>query len=301
MKTMIPYLDIFLETLALDSASSQKTLAAYESDLLTMAKLLSEKTLLDWHSDDFTKLQSLFQEKKLAKSTVARRFSALRRYYLFLKRENLVDDVPIKHIPKVKLPQKLPKTLSVDEMTALIQIACTGRDPESKRLSAMLQLLYASGMRVSELVSLPFNIIKPDMPYLLIRGKGNKERIVPVSEQAKRRLDDYIAIRPYFFKGHQTSSPYLFPSASKQGHLTRQRFGQLLKNLSHDAGIAPQRVSPHIIRHAFATHLLSNGADLRAIQQFLGHSDIATTQIYTHVSDKKLKDFITNHHPLAES
>jgi integrase/recombinase XerD len=168
------------------------------------------------------------------------------------------------------------------------------------RLTALLETLYATGMRVSELVSLPLSSVARDPRYILVRGKGGKERLVPLSEPAREALNGYKGVRGQFCR-NGVESPYLFPSRGGSGYLTRHRFAQLLKQLSSEAGIAPSKVSPHVLRHAFATHLLNRGADLRSVQQMLGHADIATTQIYTHVLDERLKSLVETHHPLARA
>jgi integrase/recombinase XerD len=199
-----------------------------------------------------------------------------------------------------KLGRPLPKLLSEEEMEKLIEV-CRGLDgAEGARLLAMIELLYATGLRVSELVKLPVAVMMRDQPFLTVRGKGGKERLVPLNPPAKAALAIYLGQRSRFLP-EGTSSAFLFPSRGKEGHLTRQRFGQLLKEIGIKAGIAPARISPHVLRHAFATHLLDHGADLRSLQKMLGHADIATTQIYTHVQHGRLKTLVEAHHPLSKT
>jgi integrase/recombinase XerD len=188
--------------------------------------------------------------------------------------------------------------LSEEEMTALIAVCNALDGAEGARLLAMIELLYATGLRVSELVKLPVSVVMRDQPFLTVKGKGGKERLVPLNGPARVALNAYLAHRPGFLKGE---SPFLFPSRGKEGHLTRQRFGQLLKEIALKAGIDPTGISPHVLRHAFATHLLDHGADLRSLQKMLGHADISTTQIYTHVQQDRLKSLVEAHHPLAKS
>jgi integrase/recombinase XerD len=244
----------------------------------------------------------------LSASTQARILSSLRQFHKFLFAENLRGDDPTAPVDAPKARRPLPKVLSVGEVDRLI-LACeeaAGRARPGSlsglralRMNALLETLYATGMRVSELVSLPVAAARTDGRFLIITGKGNKERLVPLSERAKTAMQAHLA-------GMQScgipieGSGYLFPANSQSGHFTRQAFARDLKDVAISAEIAPSRVSPHVLRHAFASHLLQNGADLRAVQQLLGHSDISTTQIYTHVLDERLRELVENHHPLAK-
>lgn len=233
-------------------------------------------------------------------ATLSRRLSALRQFYQFLVSEGRVADNPTATIGTPHHRRALPKILSEEDIIHLLEAARSQTDPEGCRLYAMLEVLYASGLRVSELVSLPFTAVHSNKPYLIIKGKGGKERLVPLSEHAINALEPYLALRSFFLKKAGFSGKkWLFPSHSKEGHLTRQRFGQLLKKLAVQANLDIHKVSPHIIRHAFATHLLSHGADLLTIQKLLGHTDLSTTQIYTHVVTDHLKNLVNHHHPLA--
>jgi integrase/recombinase XerD len=224
----------------------------------------------------------------------------MRQFFRFLYSEGVRGDDPTTTIESPRRGRPLPKLLSEQEVSQLLERARGKRGPEGMRLTALLETLYATGMRVSELVSLPLSAVARDPRYILVRGKGNKERLVPLSEPAREALNGYKSVRGQFCR-NGVESPYLFPSRGGSGYLTRHRFAQLLKQLSTEAGIAPSKVSPHVLRHAFATHLLNRGADLRSVQQMLGHADIATTQIYTHVLDERLKSLVETHHPLARA
>jgi integrase/recombinase XerD len=241
---------------------------------------------------------------QIATRTVARRLSALRQFYRYLVSENIRKDDPTSSIESPKQKRTLPKTLTESEVSALIKTAGQGGGPDSVRLVCLMEMLYATGLRVSELVGLPMSAIGEDMQFLMVAGKGGRERMVPISETAQKALRNYVEVRKQFIspddKGNQ--GQWLFPSrTSESGHLTRQRFAQLLKDLADAAGIEAGKVSPHILRHAFATHLLSNGADLRSVQKMLGHADIATTQIYTHIVGDKAKETVEDKHPLSKT
>lgn len=236
----------------------------------------------------------------LSPATAARRLAAIRQFYRFLYADGWRGDDPSTMIDGPKQARSLPKVLSEDQVEALLAAARDHPGPEGKRLVVLLELLYATGMRVSELVGLPFPPLRPGERFLTVLGKGSKERLVPLNDTAIDALLDYLAVRERFL-GRAKSSAWLFPSRGRSGHLTRARFGQLLKQLAVEAGIEPAKVSPHVLRHAFASHLLAHGADLRSLQQLLGHADISTTQIYTHVLDARLRDLVTKHHPLSDS
>jgi integrase/recombinase XerD len=242
---------------------------------------------------------------QIAIRTVARRLSALRQFYRYLVSENVRKDDPTSTIDSPKQTRTLPKTLSESEVTTLIETAAQGGGNDSIRLVCLLEMLYATGLRVSELVGLPLSALGEDNQFLMIRGKADKERMVPLSEPARKALKNYMSVRNTFYSADEKDSrqaKWLFPSrTSDSGHLTRQRFAQLLKDLARAADIDSGRVSPHILRHAFATHLLSRGADLRSVQKMLGHADIATTQIYTHIVGDKLKKTVEESHPLSKT
>jgi integrase/recombinase XerD len=231
----------------------------------------------------------------LARSSVARKSSALRRFFAFLAEEGLRADDPSDALPRPGAARSLPRTLDhrqVDKLFAEIDNRLAlDRSPANLRLSALIELLYGSGLRATELVSLPRSLFRRDQPYLILRGKGGRERLVPVSDRARAAVVAYAETLP-------KEGAYLFPSGNK--HISRVRLFQLLRGLAADAGISPDRVSPHVLRHAFATHLLEGGADLRALQTMLGHADIATTQIYTHVDSRRLVELVNQRHPLAD-
>ncbi len=237
----------------------------------------------------------------MAPSTSARRLSTLRQFFRFLHAEGIRDDDPSSTIDSPQKGRPLPKYLSEDDVDRLLLAAQRREGSEGLRLLAMLELLYATGLRVSELVGLPLSALSRDGQMLIVRGKGGKERMVPFSEPAAQAIETYKAVRENFLaKGRKAQGQsWLFPSRSKQGHLTRARFGQLMKELAIEAGLEPRRVSPHVLRHSFASHMLAHGADLRSLQQMLGHADITTTQIYTHVLEERLRQLVNDAHPLA--
>ena len=239
----------------------------------------------------------------MAPRTAARRLSALRQFHRFLYAEGVRTDDPTAALDSPRQGRSLPKCLSEAEVEALLAAAGARPGAEGPRLVALLELLYATGLRVSELVGLPLAAIARDRRLLCVRGKGGKERLVPLSDPARAALEAYLPAREAVLargqKGGKTASRWLFPSHGRQGHLTRHRFGQLLKELAVAAGLDLAKVSPHVLRHAFATHLLAHGADLRSVQRLLGHADISTTQIYTHVLEDRLRALVHEHHPLA--
>jgi integrase/recombinase XerD len=300
-----PEVDAFLEMLVAERGAAQNTIEAYRQDLGTFASFIQETISPELSLSSVTPDQlnqymiHLSQEGRKA-STLSRHLSALRQFYQFLISEGWTSTNPTGTLDAPRHERSLPKILSEEDILSLLEVARGQVDPEGCRLYAMLETLYASGLRVSELISLPFTAVHPNKSFLLIKGKGGKERIVPLGEPAIEALKTYLTIRPAFLaKNNMNGHKWLFPSSSKEGHLTRQRFGQMLKGLALRANIDPAKISPHVIRHAFATHLLRHGADLLAIQKLLGHADLSTTQIYTHVVTDHLKDLVTEHHPLS--
>jgi len=238
----------------------------------------------------------------MAPRTAARRLSALRQFFRFMYAERLRGDDPTIVIDAPKAGRVLPKYLSEDEVDRLLACAAKHAGADGKRLVALMEILYATGLRVSELVGLPLSALSRDGQVLVVRGKGGKERMVPLSEPATDAIHAYLAVRDRFLpKAAKSSggSPFMFPSRAKQGFLTRARFAQILKELAVEAALPPTRVSPHVLRHSFASHMLAHGVDLRALQQMLGHSDISTTQIYTHVLDERLVRLVQTTHPLS--
>lgn len=286
-------IDRFLEMMTAEVGAAANTVAAYRSDL-TLASQALEGGLADADVDALGKLASGWSA--LSRSTVGRKSASLRRFFAFLADEGHRADDPGKALPRPGTARTLPKILShadVDRLFAAIaeRAARDPLDPNDLRLSALFELLYGSGLRATELVSLPRNAVHPDRPFLILRGKGRRERLVPISDRARAAVAIWRTHVP-------TDRLWLFPSG--KGHLSRIRLYQLVKAIAAEAGIPPDRVSPHVLRHAFATHLLAGGADLRALQSMLGHADIATTEIYTHVDSSRLVELVNTRHPLAD-
>ncbi len=284
----------FLEMLAAEAGASANTIAAYGTDL----RLASQALDGGLAAADRVAIERLAENwRDLARATVARKSAALRRFYGFLVDEKLRADDPGSALPRPGTGRGLPKTLSnadVEAIFAAIQarIDRVPPDPRDLRLLALIELLYGSGLRASELVSLPRGAVQPDKPYLILRGKGGKERLVPLSDRARAAV---AAWREHV----DPARPWLFPSG--KSHLSRIRLYQMVRDIAGLAGIPPDRISPHVLRHAFATHLLDGGADLRALQAMLGHADIATTEIYTHVDSARLVSLVNERHPLADT
>lgn len=300
----------FLEMLAAEKGAARNTLDAYARDLDDLAGFLAgrNRALVDTTPADLTAYIRHLSEAGFATATRARKTSAVRQLFRFLAIEGTVDEDPAAGLTGPKLERALPRTLSVAEVERLLETARTradaSRGPErtrALRLHAMIEVLYASGMRVSELVALPRQVLTGDPRVLTITGKGGKQRLVPLNSEARAALDRYLAAMAHSEPDSAPLRPskWLFPARSADGHVTRQHLGVELKDLATDAGLDAERVSPHVLRHAFASHLLDRGADLRSVQQFLGHADISTTQIYTHVLEERLKKIVTEHHPLA--
>jgi len=299
------YLDAFLEMLIAERGAAINTATSYERDLTDCAKMLAgaggaKAAVLD--SADTAALRRYLKKldaRGMAPRTVARRISALRMFYRFLHAEGLRPDDPTSVLESPRRGRSLPKILSEDEVSALLAAAAGRPGPEGVRLRALVELCYATGMRVSELVGLPLAAVRRDPRVIVVTGKGNRERMVPLNEPARAAVRAYLDVRDGFVRGDR-ANPYLFPGRDGRP-MTRQRFFQLLKELAAAAGIEPRRVSPHVLRHAFATHLLNNEADLRSVQKMLGHADISTTQIYTHVLDERLRQLVNERHPLARA
>jgi integrase/recombinase XerD len=282
--------DRFLDMMAAEAGASRHTLAAYRSDLERAAVGLGGEVATA-STRDLGRLGAKWAD--LAPSTVARRSAALRRFYGFLVDDGLRGDDPSGALPRPRLERPLPRILEMGEVERMFGTAedrAASGEPMRLRNLAVLELLYGSGLRASELVGLPRGGVRPGQPFLLLRGKGSKERLVPISSRAEAAVGAWLEHVP----GGQ---PWLFPSG--KSHLSRVRLFQVVRQMAADAGIAPDRVSPHVLRHAFATHLLSGGADLRVLQSLLGHADIATTQIYTHVDSARLVELVNSRHPLA--
>ena len=287
--------DRFLDMMAAEMGAARNTLAAYRSDLAAAAVDLGSLEAAG------PKELALLGERwgDLARSTVARRAAALRRFYGFLHDEGLRIDDPSPALPRPTLQRPLPKILDTHEVEAMFvaveERAASGR-PLALRDLALIELLYGSGLRATELVSLPRRAVRVGQPFLMIRGKGDKERLAPISGRAEKAVAEWLAVAA---EAGQGAGPWLFPGG--KSHLSRVRLYQIVRALAGLAGISPERVSPHVLRHAFATHLLAGGADLRVLQSLLGHADIATTQIYTHVDSARLVELVNARHPLAKA
>jgi len=293
-------LALFLDMMAAECGASANTLAAYRRDLTQLDAFLTRRgeTLSAARADTLAAYMTHLNKQKMAASTAARHLSSQRRFYKFLQAEGLREDNPSKRLKRPRTSRPLPKLLSPQETERLIGAAYELPQQSDKQMRArvraicLIELLYATGLRVSELVGLPRHAANAESRVLIVRGKGGRERMVPLSEPAQRALADWGA-----YVGDDET--FLFAARGKAGHLTRQRFAQILQQLAVGAGLSPARISPHVVRHAFATHLVENGADLRAVQQMLGHADISTTQIYTHVLEARKKTLIDESHPLS--
>ena len=302
-------IELFLDMLAAERGAGKNTLDAYRNDLTDLAAYLraAGKNIARADTDDLRGFLGSLAERGFKASSLARRLSAVRQLYRFLYAEGKLSHDPAAVLEGPKRGRSLPKVLSIAEVDKLLARARANSEnqelPPAARLRAarllcLLETVYATGLRVSELVALPAASARRDQRMLVVRGKGNKERMVPLNQAAKRAMADYLKLRAELEQ--DASSKWLFPSFGEQGHLTRQHFARELKSLGAASGIAGERLSPHVLRHAFASHLLHNGADLRVVQTLLGHADISTTQIYTHVLEERLKALVRDLHPLAE-
>jgi integrase/recombinase XerD len=290
----IALIDRFLEMMAAEAGASRNTLLAYQGDLIAASEVLGGG-LGTAQAHELNRLSSAWGD--LANSTLARKSASLRRFFGFLADEGMRGDDPSSALARPTTRRALPKVLSRDDVDLLfeeieIRLTRVGDLRRPLRLSALVELLYGSGLRATELVSLDVRAIVSDRPYAILRGKGGKERMVPVSDRARMAVARWVDVRP-------AGTTWLFPSG--KSHLSRVRLFQMIKELARDAGIPPARVSPHVLRHAFATHLLEGGADLRALQTMLGHADIATTEIYTHVDSRRLVELVERAHPLVDA
>ena len=302
-------IEAFLEMAAAERGLARNSLDAYRRDLTCFAAHLAPArvALAEAETEAIRGFVAAQRRAGTSARSAARRLSCLRQFYRFLLTDGRRDDDPTAAVESPTLPRSLPGVLSEAEVERLLAAACAEegaaeatpkRTADGLRLRAMIELLYGSGLRVSELTALPLQAVSAETRTLLVRGKGDKERLVPLGGSARRALDAYLAVRARHLVAGAPSR-WLFPSRGASGHLTRHRLAQMLKALAREAGIEPGRVSPHALRHAFASHLLANGADLRAVQKMLGHADIATTEIYTHVLDERLRRLVQAGHPLA--
>ncbi len=303
------FIELFLDMLAAERGAAANTISAYRKDLDDLsAYLRAKRTKLT--DADTQRLRGFLVElakRDFKASSLGRRLSALRQFYRFLYTEGHRGDDPAAVLEGPKRGRSLPKVLTVPEVDALLNEARRKAEDASAaplvrlraaRLLCLLEVVYATGLRVSELMALPASAARSDQRMLVVRGKGSKERLVPLNQAARQAMADYLRLRAE--TGRAIESKWLFPSFGEQGHLTRQHFARELKALGAACGIAPARLSPHVLRHAFATHLLHNGADLRVVQTLLGHADISTTQIYTHVLEERLKSLVRDLHPLTD-
>jgi integrase/recombinase XerD len=301
-------IELFLDMIATERSASGNTLDAYRRDLEDYAAFLGgrKRGVANASTEDIRAYLAVLSRRQLASASVARRLSAVRQMHRFLYAEGKRKDDPAAVLEGPRRGRPLPKVLSVDEVTRLLATAHARADAGSAvkaarvraaRLVCLLEVLYATGVRVSELITLPAMAARAEGEVIHVRGKGGKERLVPLGEAAVRAMRRYLAVRE---EAGAAGSRWLFPSFGESGHVTRQHVARELKELAAAAGIEPRKMSPHVLRHAFASHLLANGADLRVVQALLGHADVSTTQIYTHVLDERLKSMVRDLHPLAD-
>ncbi len=304
------YLEQYLESLLAERGAAKATVIAYKRDIVDYFNFLEKKSIDSAHSDVeiINQFIALLSKNGIFTRSIARKISSLRGYYNFLLSEKIIKENPVLFIQKPKFSSKLPNYLTDDEFEKLASHILTDQSVEGIRLRAMILVMHCSGLRVSELVSLKLSHLEVNLEkmevtseHIIIMGKGGKERVVLLSAKSLEALNDYLVIRENFIDHSNSKSQlYLFPSTSKQGYLTRQNFAQQLKKAALLANLDPNKISPHVLRHSFATKLLSSGADLRVVQELLGHSDISTTQIYTHVNDKKLRSALESAHPFGK-
>jgi integrase/recombinase XerD len=309
-------IDLYLDMLAAERGAAANTLEAYRRDLEDFSADVRQRggTIATADSEAIRGYLGRLAARDFSAASVARRLSAIRQLYRFLYAEGSRKDDPAAAIEGPKRGRALPKVMSVSHVDQLLATSRRGMEDRERpilerlraaRLACLLEVLYATGLRVSELVALPASAAQRDQRMLIVRGKGNKERLVPLNDSARQAMRDYLVLREEAAKpakkGAVKASKWLFPSFGESGHLTRQHFARDLKTLAQATGLKPKQVSPHVLRHAFASHLLQNGADLRSVQTLLGHADISTTQIYTHVLEERLKSLVRDLHPLAES
>jgi integrase/recombinase XerD len=292
--------EAFLEMMAVERNAAANTLAAYGRDLIDAQGFLAgHGGLMGAEAERVEAYFGDLARRGLSAATAARRRSAVRQFYRFALAEGWRTDDPSRRVEAPKQGRPLPKILSREDVRALIAAAGARDGPQGVRLACLVEILYASGLRVSELLALRLEAVQRDPAYLMVTGKGGKDRLAPLNDAARTAVKLYLEVRPAFIPQGEAANPWLFPSRGAGGRLTRRRFGQLLDEAALAAGIDPARVSPHVLRHAFATHLLEGGADLRVVQTLLGHADIATTQIYTHVASDRLREVVEKAHPLA--
>jgi integrase/recombinase XerD len=291
-------IELFLDMMGAERGAGANTLAAYSRDLGDFA---GHAQLRDAGREQVRDFLNSLSQSGLAASTQARKLSALRQFYGFLYAEGMRADDPTQTLAAPRASRPLPKILSGGDLDAMLQTAMQDESPEGLRLTCIVEMLYGGGLRVSELAGLKLAAVRTHEGFIRITGKGNKERLTPLNVSARAALDAYLAVREEFVPKQDQNNRFLFASRGAEGFLTRRRFHQLLKGLALKAGIDPAKVSPHVLRHAFATHLVEGGADLRSVQTLLGHADIATTQIYTHVARDRLSRVVQAAHPLGKA
>ncbi len=301
--TAAPQIEAFLEMMAVERAAARNTLTGYGKDLADADGFLKGRSLdlMRASAPDVEAYFAHLGHLGLSAATAARRRAAVRQFYRFVLGEGWRRDDPSRRVDAPKARAALPKLLSTDEIARLAAVAQAKDEGAAARLVCMIEILYASGLRVSELTSLTLSATARDPAFLIVKGKGGKERLVPLNTHARSAVTRYLGFRRQFLPKGDAANPWLFPSRGASRRLTPRRLAQLLDEAAADAGIDPARVSPHVLRHAFATHLLEGGADLRTVQKLLGHADIATTQIYTHVATDRLRDTLVRAHPLAKT
>ena len=293
--------EAFLEMMAVERAAAKNTITAYGKDLADASGFLAGRgrDLGDASAEDIEAYFAALGARGLSPATASRRRAAVRQFYRFVLGEGWRTDDPSRRVDAPKRGRPLPKVLSRDEVDAIIAAASAKDGAQGLRIGCVVELIYASGLRISELTALPLAALARDPADLMVTGKGGKDRLAPLNDAARRAVKAYLEVRKTFLPKGDLANPWLFPSRGKAGRMTPRRFAQLLDEAAADAGVDPARVSPHVLRHAFATHLLEGGADLRVVQKLLGHADIATTQIYTHVAGDRLAQVVTSKHPLS--
>ncbi len=299
------FVELFLEMMEAERSSSKNTTDSYHHDLMILLEVLAKHSSSITSADE-TLINVCYQEvanRKYSARTLARIISCWRQFYKFLVQEKYITNNPTLLLELPKVARSLPKVLDADDVSAMIETLSVSNSPSALQMIAMLELIYGGGLRVSELVTLPLSAIQRDkngniIDYMIIKGKGEKERFIPMNHNAVKAIEQYLLSRGEIAR--ESKNLFLFPSKEKGGHISRQKFAVQLKKVALESGVDPDKVSPHVLRHSFATHLLNNGADLRVVQELLGHSDISTTQIYTHVKSDKLLKVVEQMHPLSK-